>query len=356
MKMTWIMTVASLKMYLRQKETVIWAFFFPLLLLGLFGFIRFDGVGTLHLGVVNAAGTNGAPIVERFRHVSALEVFEGMEEAERAQLMVGERDLLVIIPPEYGQAGASRLTVLADREAKPRETQLATLIVQKVMDDAVFAGTDSLRRTTLDVRAVTVRNLTYVDFLLPGVLSMSIMQLGIFGVAFAFVTLKRRGILRRLKVTPLQPREFITAQVLSRLVVVVAQIALMLVFGVYVLHVHFLGNPFLLLSVAMLGATVFLAIGFAIAGIARSEDQVPPMANAITLPMLLLSGVFFSRSNLPEVVRLITGVLPLTHLADAMRAVAIDGAGVADIMPQLIGLGIWAPVSIGLAVWLFRWE
>jgi ABC-2 type transport system permease protein len=201
-----------------------------------------------------------------------------------------------------------------------------------------------------------VRNLTYVDFLLPGVLSMSIMQLGIFGVAFSFVTLKRRGILRRLKVTPLQPKEFITAQVVSRLIVVIAQIALMLIFGVFVLKLHFLGNALLLLGVALLGSTVFLALGFAIAGIARSEDQVPPMANAITLPMLLLSGVFFSRSNLPELVRLITSVLPLTHLADAMRAVAIDGAGVVDILPQLIGLGIWAPVSIGLAVWLFRWE
>ncbi len=356
MKQTWVMTVAALKMYLRQRETVIWAFFFPLLLLGLFGFIRFDGVGTMHLGVVNAAGANGVAVVERFRHVSALEVSEGTEEAERAQLMVGERDLLVIIPAEFGTGAAPRLIVLADREAKPRETQLGTLIVQKVMDDAVFAVAGSLPRTTLDVHAVTVRNLTYVDFLLPGVLSMSIMQLGIFGVAFAFVTLKRRGILRRLKVTPLQPREFITAQVVSRLVVVVAQIALMLVFGVYVLHVHFIGNALLLLAVAMLGATVFLALGFAIAGLARTEDQVPPMANAITLPMLLLSGVFFSRSNLPEMVRLITGVLPLTHLADAMRAVAIDGAGVAQIMPQLIGLGIWAPVSIGLAIWLFRWE
>lgn len=122
----------------------------------------------------------------------------------------------------------------------------------------------------------------------------------------------------------------------------------MLVFGVYVLNVHFIGNALLLLGVAMLGTTVFLA-----RSVSRSpvwtEDQVPPMANALTLPMLLLSGVFFSRSNLPEVVRSITG-LPLTHLADAMRAVAIDGAGVADILPQLIGLGIWAPVSIGLRV------
>ena len=59
MRSFWVLTVASLKMYLRQKEVVIWAFIFPLLLLGIFGFIKFDGVGTLHLGVVNEAGDNG---------------------------------------------------------------------------------------------------------------------------------------------------------------------------------------------------------------------------------------------------------------------------------------------------------
>jgi ABC-2 type transport system permease protein len=354
--MIWTMTVASLKMYLRQREVVIWAFFFPLLLLGIFGFVRFDGIGRLHLGVVNNAGSEGTSLVERFKGVSALEVFEGSADAERHQLIGGERDLVVVIPPGFKAAGGADLVVLADREAKPRETQLGTLIVQNVLDEIAFKGDPGVRRIALDVRPVAVRNLTYIDFLLPGILSMSIMQLGIFGVSFGFVTLKRRGILRRLKVTPLQPWVFITAQVISRLIVSVAQIALMLLFGVYVLHLHFSGNPFLLLAVVMLGATVFLSIGFAIAGIAKSEDHVPALANAVTLPMLLLGGVFFSRSNLPDVVRMITEVLPLTHLADAMRAVAIDGAGVMQILPQLIGLGIWAPVCVGLAVWLFRWE
>ena len=354
--MIWTITLAALKMYLRQRETVIWAFFFPLLLLGIFGFVKFDGIGHVHLGVVNGAGADGATLIQRFKDVGAFEVHEGMEDAERGQLLRGERDLVVLIPAGYQPARGTGLVVLADKEAKPRETQLGTLILQKALDEIAFEGADSVRRPTLEVRPVTVRNLTYVDFLLPGILSMSIMQLGIFGVSFSFVSLKRRGILRRLKVTPMRPRDFITAQVISRLVVSVLQIIVMVLFGVYVLHLHFIGNPFLLLAIAILGATIFLSIGFAIAGIAKSEDQVPPMANVITLPMLLLGGVFFSRSNLPEMVRLVTEVLPLTHLADALRAVAIDGAGVAQVLPQLIGLGIWAPVSIGLAVWLFRWE
>lgn len=356
MNMLWTMTVASLKMYLRQREVVIWAFFFPLLLLSLFGFIRFDGVGTLDVGVVNEGRGQGAALVERLRSVSMLALTEGPVAAERALLTAGERDLVLLIPRGYGEPGGPSVTLLADPEAKPRETQLGTLIVQQALDEMAFRQAGAIERPLLAVEPVAVRNLTYVDFLLPGILAMSIMQLGIFGVAFAFVTLKRRGVLRRLKVTPLHPRDFIAAQVMSRLVVSVGQIALMLAFGVLVLDLHFVGNPVLLLGLAMLGAAVFLSLGFAIAGIARSEDQVPPMANAVSLPMLLLSGVFFSRTNLPEIVRHITEVLPLTHLADAMRAVAIDGAGVADILPQLIGLGIWAPVSIALAVWLFRWE
>jgi ABC-2 type transport system permease protein len=351
-----VLTIASLKMYLRQKEVVIWAFIFPLLLLGIFGFIKFDGVGTLHLGVINEAGENGRTLVEHLRAVKMLGVSEGAPAAERTELMKGERDLLLVIPNGYAGAGGGKVILLADREAKPRETQVGSLIVQRVLDELDFERMDVPRRTTLEVQPVAVRNLTYVDFLLPGVLSMSIMQLGVFGVAFAFVSLKRRGVLRRLKATPVRPREFIAAQVASRVVVLIAQIGLMLAFGVYVLGLHFAGNVFLMLFLAMLGSAVFLSIGFAIAGMAKTEDQVPPLANAISLPMLLLSGVFFSRTNLPEFVRLITGVLPLTYLADAMRSVAIDGAGVTQILPQLIGLGIWAPVSVALAVWLFRWE
>jgi ABC-2 type transport system permease protein len=182
------------------------------------------------------------------------------------------------------------------------------------------------------------------------------MQAGIFGVAFGFVTLKKRGILRRLWVTPIRPNDFIIAQVAMRLLVVVMQMAIMVGVGVLFLNLHFIGNMALIFLLGVLGAVVFLGFGFSLAGISKSEDQVAPLANIITLPMLALSGVFFSRSNLPGFVRSVTAFFPLTYLADGLRSVAIDGATLLQVMPQILGLAVWGVVSCVLAVRLFRWE
>jgi ABC-2 type transport system permease protein len=108
--------------------------------------------------------------------------------------------------------------------------------------------------------------------------------------------------------------------------------------------------------VGMLGAIVFLALGFAIAGIGKSEDQVAPLANIIAMPMMMLSGIFFSRSSLPGFVQSVVDYLPLSFLADAMRSIAIDGATLGQVVPQIVGLAVWCVVAVAIAVKMFRWE
>jgi ABC-2 type transport system permease protein len=88
----------------------------------------------------------------------------------------------------------------------------------------------------------------------------------------------------------------------------------------------------------------------------KSEDQVAPLANIITLPMLMLSGVFFSRTNLPGFAHVITNFFPLTYLADGLRNIAIEGATLAEVFPQLVGLAVWSVITLFIAVKAFRWE
>jgi ABC-2 type transport system permease protein len=126
--------------------------------------------------------------------------------------------------------------------------------------------------------------------------------------------------------------------------------------GQFLLDVHLKGNLVEMFVVGILGAFVFLGFGFAIAGISRSEDQVAPLANMVAMPMILLGGVFFSRSNLPGVVHTVTQVFPLTYLADAMRAVAIDGASLDQVGTDLLGLVFWCLVACLVAIRFFRWE
>ncbi|MBM2840719.1 MAG: Transport permease protein [Bacteroidetes bacterium] len=355
MRLKWKIFVASLKMFFRQREAIIWTILMPLFMITLFGFVKFDGVGKLGLGIVNEAGQNGVKLMESLKNVKTLKINGGVRGTELAELEKGERDMVLVISSDFRIGSGSRLTVYFN-DARPQEAQLGQLVLQRVLDEIAFEQDPSPNRVVLAAVPVKSRNLTYIDFLIPGILSMSIMQMGIFGVAFGFVQLKKRGILRRLWVTPIRPSDFILGQVMMRLLVVMAQICIMIGVGVVFFDLHFIGSFLELFFVGMLGAIVFLSIGFALAGIAKSEDQVAPAANIIALPMMLLSGIFFSRNNLPGVIHTITDYLPLTYLADSMRSIAIDGATLTQVAPQLLGLGVWCVISCSIAVKMFRWE
>ena len=90
-------------------------------------------------------------------------------------------------------------------------------------------------------------------------------------------------------------------------------------------------------------------IGFAIAGRAGNPDAASGVANAVALPMMFLSGVFFQTSTLPDIMQKIVALLPLTPLIEAMRKISVDGAAITTCGKQLAYLGIWVVVSFGLA-------
>jgi ABC-2 type transport system permease protein len=329
--------------------------------------VNFDGTTHVSVGVVNEAGPVAAPLLERLRAIDALQVKEGPRDDEFQAMHRGERDMLLFIGREYVPGSTRGLVVNVDSAAKPRETQLGLILLRTVTDRLAATGgvpspgdlpsaRDIVASRPIVVTSIRSRAIRYIDFLLPGMISLSIMQLGIFGVAFGFVSLKKRGILRRLSVTPMRPSDFIIAQVATRVVVLLAQMTVLLLVGVLFFHMRIEGNPLLMEILGVLGAVVFLSIGFALAGVSKSEDQVAPLANIISVPMMVLSGVFFSRANLPGFLRTITDFFPLTFLADGMRSVATEGATLVQILPQIAGLAVWGVISVALAARLFRWE
>ena len=355
MRVQWKLTVASFKMYFRQREAIIWSFILPLFIVSIFALVRFDGLGTIRLGVVDESEDGSRDLLNDLMRVGTFETHLGSEDFELSQLQKGERDLVLVIPRSLSNNDSS--TVLAyTNEERVQQTQIGLLVLQRFLDERLLQRTPLPGRIIVRSQPIKSRNLTYIDFLLPGILAMSIMQMGIFGVAFGFVSLKKRGILRRLSVTPIEPSDFIIAQVATRVVVLMLQIVLMVAVGVLFLHFHFAGSLLSMFLIGVLGAIVFLSLGFAIAGISKSEDQVAPLANIITLPLLFLSGIFFNRSSLPGFLHRITDFSPLTYLADAMRSVSIDGASLFDVGPQLLGLAVWGILTCVLAVKLFRWE
>lgn len=355
------LTKASMKMYYRNKGAIVFTLLIPVALLSIFGFLSKGGGRTIHVALTNHASTGlSEQFANKLKTVGAFKVNE-MPEAEAAtELGKGEIDLQVIVPEAFGKTRAGQPVAAAVEtrfnKAKPANGQIANLAILQIVSELERRATRSEPVLTVRSKGVTTNNLGYFDFILPGILSMTIMQLGIFGVAFSFVALKASGALRRIQATPVHPVYFVFAQATVRLLVTLASTALLLAFGDLFFDFHMLGNYVNFFIVCVLGILIFLGMGFAIAGWAKDETQVAPVANLIQLPMLLLSGIFFSRELFPGWLRVITDYFPLTYVNDALRKIANEGASLSQLPVQLAGMAVWLILVYALAVRVFRWE
>ena len=182
--------------------------------------------------------------------------------------------------------------------------------MQQFFDQQSFALAKIQPLLQMDYQDVQGKNQTYTDFLVPGIIALSIMQTGIFSVAFAFVQQKQNGVLRRLMATPMKVSEFLAAQVTTRLIMAAIQVVILLIVGVVAFHFHLAGNVLELMLACIFGSAIFIAIGFAISGYAKDEQVVPAMANIIVLPMMFLSGIFFPRDSMPGWLHTISNFMP----------------------------------------------
>src|SRR3989440_11903722 len=136
--------------------------------------------------------------------------------------------------------------------------------------------------------------------------------------------------------TPIRVPNLLAAHVLTRLVIATGQVAVLLVVALVLFNVTIVGGLAPLFVVALLGSVLFLTIGFALAGRAETENQVPAIAQLITLPQFFFSGVFFSKDAAPALIRPLTNLRPLTFLNDALREISVQGATVWDLRGSLL--------------------
>lgn len=355
------LTKASMKMYYRNKGAIVFSLLIPIALLSIFGFLSKGGGTSIKVALTNHSNSALAKEFEQaLQKVEAFKVREMTEDEASAQLGKGNLDLEVVVPENFGSLQndkpvASSIQTFFN-EAKPQSGQIANLVVIQIVSglDRQFTHSPALLSVKSD--GVSVHNLNYFDFILPGILSMTIMQLGIFGVAFSFVAMKANGALRRIQATPIHPVYFVFAQSIVRLLVTLATTTVLLGFGIYIFNFHMLGNYFNFALVIVVGILIFLGFGFSIAGWARDETQVAPVANLIQLPMLLLSGIFFPRDGFPSWLKSVTDYFPLTYVSHALRTIANEGVSLAQLPEDLIGMLVWLVIVYIIAVKLFKWE
>ncbi|MGH8299616.1 MAG: ABC transporter permease [Steroidobacteraceae bacterium] len=220
-----------------------------------------------------------------------------------------------------------------------------------IVEKLLIAADPGARR-----QPVTGQAVPYVDWLFPGILGMNMMFSCLFGVGYVVLRYRKSGFLKRLHATPLTAFEFLTAQVLSRLSLIVFVTVVLYVIIAAFIHFHSAGSIALLLLLAVIGSLSMIALGLTIAARFSSEELVGGLLNLLTWPMMLLSGVWFSIEGSPRWVQWVADIFPLTQVIQAARAVMLDGAGLRRITPNLIYLAVTTLVFLAFGAWSFRWR
>jgi ABC-2 type transport system permease protein len=247
--------------------------------------------------------------------------------------------------------GHQSIDLLVDLHGSPRYWVNTDAPKGYIVEKLLLAAAPGAQR-----QQVTGAAVRYMDWLFPGVLGMNLMFSCLFGVGYVVLRYRKSGFLKRLRATPLTAFEFLTAQVLSRLCLILVVTTILYVGIGTVIHFHSAGSVALLFLLAVAGALSMISLGLIVAAGISSEELVGGLLNLLTWPMMLLSGIWFSLEGSPRWVQWIAHIFPLTHLLEAARAVMLDGAGLREIAPNLLYLAVTAVVFLSIGAATFRWR
>jgi ABC-type multidrug transport system permease subunit len=232
------------------------------------------------------------------------------------------------------------------------DARVARLMVDRAVQQAAGA------RDPVPVSNELVREpgSRYIDFLVPGLLGMNLMGNGIWGMGFAIVDARRRKLLKRLIASPMPRWQYLLSFLLSRLVVLVAEVIVLVGFGRLAFGVPARAPAWELGVLCLLGALAFGALGLLIASRARTMEAVSGLMNFAMLPMWIFSGVFFSAERFPAFLQPFIRALPLTAVVDALRASMLQGTHLNQLSGQLAVITAWLGACFLTALALFRWR
>ena len=350
------LTKVFIQIFLRNKQYILFSLILPVVILGIVSLNEGER-DPIDLGLVdNAKSELSNQFITSLTSNNLFNVIQDSEEALRDDLINGDLMIALIIPAEMGdQADISKINLLVDKS----QVQFIQTI-KPILDQSLLTIerdiTGSSPMFTLFVEDVESRSQGYLDFLLPGIMAFMLMNLSIAGSGFNVVEFRRRGILKRLFVTPIKPIDFVIAIVLARMVIVLGQLSIIFSFALFALDANIVGSIINLYLVIMLGVLMFLTLGFSLGSLAKTQESVGVLAAIFIYPQLVLSGVFFPLESLPEYIQPFAEILPLSIVADAMRSIASDGLQLLDIYLNIIGIGIWIGIGTIVSTKLFVWK
>jgi len=332
------LTMVRFRLFLREPEAIFWIFIFPILLAAGLGIaFRNRPADVLQVGATTSQLTQ-ALAADKGLKATTID-----ETAGTHALATGDILLLAIQKPdgvEYKyddtnpDARAARL--VADRAVQVAAGQR----------EAVHSGNQLVHET----------GARYIDFVVPGLLGMNLMGSAIWGLGFSIVEARQKKLLKRLVASPMPRWQYLASFLLSRLAMLVIEIAAFLGFARLVFGVPFRGSLGQLAFLCVLTSLSFSALGLLIASRAKTMEAASGLMNLVMLPMWILSGVFFSATRFPAVIQPVVRALPLTAAIDALRGNMLQGMNLGQLVIPVEILFAWLVVPFAVSLRIFRWR
>jgi ABC-type multidrug transport system permease subunit len=340
----WQLITVRFKEYTREPEALFWSFGFPILLaIGLGIAFRSKPPDVVHIAVVNS-GPRAATLAESLRRDKGLAVEVLSADSASNALRTG-RVALVATPD-------SANGVRYDFDETRPDAHNARLLA----DNAIQRGAGRNDVVQISERHISERGSRYIDFVVPGLLGMTIMGGGIWGLGYTIVDQRRKNLLKRLVATPMSRANYLLSYVISRLVMLAIEAGVLIGFSTLLFGVPIRGSAIAVTTIILISALAFGGLGLLIASRSKTIEGVSGLMNLSMLPMWVLSGVFFSSENFPAVVQPLIKALPLTATNDALRATMLRGVGFAGLWPEFAVLGAWMVICFAIALKIFRWR
>ena len=339
------LVLARTREFCRTPEAVFWVYLFPLLL---------------------AVGL-GAAFRNRPIEKIVVDVRKGCAVQHLVNLLTKHDRFVVRVsdPVEFRlrlRTGKTSLVIATDGKSEPSyeyfydPTRPDSVLARQAVDDVLQRAAGRVDPVAVVDNEVSESGYRYIDFLIPGLLGMNLMGGGLWGIGFVTVDMRLRKLLKRFLATPMKKRHFLLGMMISRMLFMVPEVILILVFARIAFGVVIYGSILSVVLLILLGSTTFAGVGLLVASRVRTLEGVSGLMNFVMLPMWLLSGIFFSAERFPSAVQPVIQLLPLTPLIDALRAVILEGATLASQVVEILILCCYALVTFTLSLWWFRWE
>jgi ABC-2 type transport system permease protein len=338
------------KLYGRDRVAVFWAFLFPLLMLLSFGLIfRSMSNGGMMLVWVARTPSVQDSVLEQALASTPVKVVRLEPSLAEARWLTGKTAVQLETAPDGNRLRVNSHLVAQGMPAA-QIVQVVNLIIEAQNHGVKLAP------IPMEIESPGHSHLqSYAGFLLPGLLGLNLLTMGLFTVGTMNVVSRDRGRYKRIAATPLPKWVFLGAQVMHRLMVVLAQSAVLLIAGWLIFGVTNQGSFATLAVLLALGTFTFMAMGFALSSLAGSPESYSPIANGFFFPMMLMSGVYFTLDSAPTWLQKVVQIMPLSPFMKALRGTFNDGATLGSIWPAVLVVGAWGIAAFYIAIRKFRW-